>query len=800
MKSNENDKGWLSLVALLAAPMAMAQPGDTQRYALEEVVVTAQKKAESLQDAPISLTAFGQQALENKGINSLADIGANVPSMSIEPFPINNATLRIFIRGIGISDAQITQDPPVGIYMDGVYIARSTGTALDVADLERIEILRGPQGTLYGRNTTGGAINLVSKRPNTEAFEFEQKFTVGDRDLFTSKTSANIPVLDNLALKLAYMTTEKSGFVENEGPGGDFGDREVQGYRVDMRWDLSDQLTMDYAFDKSNLAYYNSMYQAITPPNGDKGQAEPIKGHASKRTVYSESRLDSLKTTKPLEESTTEISGHALTFAYQHEDFDLKYIAAYRELTDESYADLGGGKGRSKFRLDSHSYSGPEGTTPLVKPVVTQKQLSHELQLSGDAMDSRFEYMVGLYYFDESAEEDNSPLHHQMSSRTEVPWYAAGFKGFLVNFLSQHYEVDNQSMALFGQGTWTPNILEDRLHLTFGARHSRDERKAIKNQTDINKVSLYGHLFNIHYGVIDATDPSRQFDDVKAEKDFTDNSFSFVAEYDLSDTVNIYGKINEAYKSGGFNTRDPQRDGNQGPASDGVNYGFGFAEGFDEEKVRSMELGIKSELMDRRLRINADIFRSVYSDMQLNFILAGTVADTKITNAGEAEMQGFEADITFMATRNLLLMLNYAYLDAEVTKAEDVSGKDVSDEFVFFAAPEQSYTAAADWTLADADWGRTSLNLSYNYMDERNGGSRAENVKNTRLEAYGVWNARFGVSDMPFAGGNLSVAAWGKNLTDEEYAITAIDNQPQSDRSVLWGEPRSYGLDLIYRY
>ena len=213
-----------------------------------------------------------------------------------------------------------------------------------------------------------------------------------------------------------------------------------------------------------------------------------------------------------------------------------------------------------------------------------------------------------------------------------------------------------------------------------------------------------------------------------------------------------------------------------------------------------MELGIKSELMDRRLRINADIFKSVYSDMQLNFLLAGTVADTKITNAGEAEMQGLEADITFMATRNLLLMLNYAYLDAEVTKARDVNGQDVSDQFVFFAAPEQSYTAVADWTIADADWGRLGLNVSYNYMDERNGGSLASNVKNTRLEAYGVWNARLGLNEMPLAGGMLSVAAWGKNLLGEEYAISAIDNQPQADRSVLWGDPRSYGVDLIYRY
>ena len=568
-----------------------------------------------------------------------------------------------------------------------------------------------------------------------------------------------------------------------------------------MRWDVNETMTLDYAYDRSELDYYNTSYQAVTRPLGDKGQAEPIKEHASEQTVYSSRRLDKMATGKPLEESNTEITGHALTFTAGFDGGEFKYIAAYRELSDASYADIGGGAGSTEFRLDTHRYKGQatnDEWTPLVKPLVTQRQRSHELQVSGDAWDSRLEYLVGAYYFKERAIEDNSPLHHQLSADARIP--GVPFRVHVVNLLSQHYEIENEAMAFFGQATWTPNVLEDRLQLTFGARHSRDKRSAIKNQTDLNIAELYGLALDLPWGTIDQSDPGRQFDDVQASKKFDDNSFSFVAEYDLTDSINLYGKVNEAYKSGGFNTRDPQRDGNQGPASDGIDYGFGFVDGFDEEKVRSMELGIKSELMDRRLRINADIFKSVYSDMQLNFLLAGTVADTKITNAGEAEMQGLEADITFMATRNLLLMLNYAYLDAEVTKARDVNGQDVSDQFVFFAAPEQSYTAVADWTIVDADWGRLGLNVSYNYMDERNGGSLASNVKNTRLEAYGVWNARLGLNEMPLAGGMLSVAAWGKNLLDEEYAISAIDNQPQADRSVLWGDPRSYGVDLIYRY
>ena len=292
----------------------------------------------------------------------------------------------------------------------------------------------------------------------------------------------------------------------------------------------------------------------------------------------------------------------------------------------------------------------------------------------------------------------------------------------------------------------------------------------------------------------------RNFDSIPASQDFSNDSFSIVAEYDITDDINIYAKRVEAYKSGGFNTRDPQKDGNQGPATDGNDYGFGYADGFDAEYVTSYELGLKSELMDRRLRVNADVFYSQYEDMQLNFILTGTVADTKVTNAGEAEMYGFETDITFMATRELLLMANYAYLHTEVTKATDITGADVADKFVFFSAPENSFTLSADYTLFQADWGTGSANISVNYMDDRNGGSRAENVKNTHLRQYELVNARFSLTDIAFADGRLGAGVWAKNLLDTEYELTAVDNLPQADRSVIWGDPRTFGIDVFYEY
>ena len=831
-----------------ASQVSYGQEKNSSR-GLEEIIVTAQKRDESLQDTPISITAFGEERLEIEGINNLNDIGSKVPSLTIEPFPINNATLRIFIRGIGIADVQVTQDPPVGIYVDGVYIARSTGTALDVAELQRIEVLRGPQGTLYGRNTTGGAINLITKRPSTEAFEFKEKLTVGNRNQFSSKTTANIPLGDTLAAKVAYLTTKRDGFIENTGPGGDFGDREVEGYRIDLRWDISDTTTLDYAYDKSEYEYINYVYQSIRPAEQNKGQAEPVREFSVTQAKHSEDRFDSMATFRPMETSETEIEGHSLILTKGFENVQVKYIAAYRELYDASYADLGGGIGSGRYRTDSHEFCGPaaraetgENCLPLVVPVIQQEQTSHELQFAGSLFNDSVEYIVGAYYFEEKAIEDNSPLHHQFSSElsdTLLPVLEpilAPIVGTvlnltdvtIINMLSQRYEIENTAKAVFGQFTWTPSMFDERLSLTFGGRYSKDSRQALKNQTDktylqigiLNQaldVQTLGPLAPILAGLDFLVPGDRAFDNIFASKDFTDSSFSFIAEYDLTDDINLYGKYVQAYKSGGFNTRDPQRgstgtpsgfttpegrgDDTDQPAADGIVYGFGFADGFESEHVDSIEAGVKSELMGRRLRINANLFYSEYTDMQLNFILAGTIADTKVTNAGEAKMKGFESDITFLATQNLMLMFNYAYLDAEITKALDNAGNDITDTFVFFSAPKHSYSVSADWTIGAWDWGVLSANVSYNFMDERNGGPRLANAVNTFGSSYGLWNGRLSLNRVPVSRfGTLNFGLWGKNLSDEEYVITAIDNIPHSDRAVIWGETRTYGIDIIYEF
>lgn len=788
---------------------------------LEEVLVSARKKIESLQDTPISLTVFSEERLEVEGISGLADIASKVPGLTIEPFPINGGTPRVYIRGIGLGDVQVTQDSPVALYLDGVYIARSSGTAVDVAELARMEILRGPQGTLYGRNTTGGAINLLTRRPHTEKLEFKQTLGLGNRNLFRSKSSINIPLSDSFAIKFAYFAELRDGFIENTGPGGDFGDSEVQGARFDLAWHISDELRLDYSYDRSDMESYNYMFQAINPPSedGNKGQAEAIKRSAQARSKFGQHRFSSMATTAPLEASSSEIEGHSLVFHATTAVGEFKYIGAYRELFDSAYTDLGGGLGSADYRLDTNYFDGSAadsaagGPTPLVKPTISQHQQSHELQFSGELKGAGLEYVVGGYYFEEKAVEDNSPMHLQLYSLVD-----GSEDVYIANFVSQKYDVENQATALFGQLRWTPSILNNALHFTLGARHSRDHRYALKNQRDevyfeyspdignpqvfsltaLAENALLGPLIIplLNEGGLPG---DRRFNNVSGRRRFKDDSFSAIVEYELSETVNLYAKAVEAYKSGGFNTRDPQLDGDEGAASDGIDYGVGFADGFGEEKAFTTELGIKSEWLDRRLRLNANVFQTDFDNMQMNFLLNGTVADTKVLNAGTASMQGFEFDLSVLLGDKIAASMEYAYLDAEITEVRDSQGNDVSYRYAFSAAPENSYTASLDWHVWQGAKANLHLNVNTNFMDTRLGGGDVQNAL-TIMRSYQLWNARLSLTELEFASGEVSVALWGKNILDKEYEIYAIDNLPHADRAVVWGEPRSIGMELSYHY
>ncbi|MES0874630.1 TonB-dependent receptor [Sinimarinibacterium thermocellulolyticum] len=803
--------------AVVAAPL----PPAPRAAMLEEIIVTAERRVASLQDTPISIEAFDAEAIEQRGIKGVQDLGGQVPGLTLEPFPTHNATLRLFIRGVGINDAQLTQDPAVGVYIDGVYVARSVGLALDVADLERIEVLRGPQGTLYGRNTTGGAVNLITRKPQVDGFAMSHTVSGGERNRLSARSSINLPVTDTFALGVAVLGSTGDGFVDNAGPGADFGDREEFAGRLAARWMPTSELTADYAFDHSDTRYVNAAFQPVLLPNTNKGAAELFKPYAVSQSVYSDRRLERLATGMPMEASGTRIDGHALTLTAALGAHELKYIGAYRELRDRQYADLGGGAGSTTYRVDSHAYDGPAaltangGPTPLVIPTVTQEQWSHELQLSGRLLDDALQYVVGVFHFAEEGREDRNRLNHNFSSivpldqldelSTSLPELdpLLGLPGIdfnqvevikLVNFVNLDWTIDNEAVAAFGQATWTPPVFDERLHLTAGYRHSRDERRAEKFR--ISDTYLEVQTSGVGIGV--PLSSAERFDHVPAARAFDDDAFSFVAAFDLSDTLNVYAKSVESYKSGGFNVRDPNVSG----ATADPAYGVGFTDGFDPEFVHSVELGLKSEWLGRRLRANFAAFRADYENMQINFLIPGTISDTKTINAGRARMRGAEVDLTALITPELTLIADYAYLDAEVQEVLDPAGNNVADLYPFTSAPRHSGVLAADWTLWRASLGELRAFVSYNYTDVRQGQVITEDRRGlTSIPAYGLWNARLTAAGLPLGRhGTLDLAVHARNLADEVYPVIAIDNLPHADRAVVWGEPRYIGLELVYRY
>ena len=219
-------------VAVVPGQALAQESAPANEGGIADIVVTAQKREESLQKTPISIVAFTGDDLAKAGINEISDLRSQVPSLQIVPHPNSGTTTRIFMRGVGNNDDQITQDPSVAVYVDGVYLARTQGLVTEVAELERVEVLRGPQGSLYGRNATGGAINFITRAPDLDDLRIKQTFSVGNDNYFRSRTNINVPIGETLAVEAGYMYMQRDGYVKNRGTGVKrFGDQRRQAWR-----------------------------------------------------------------------------------------------------------------------------------------------------------------------------------------------------------------------------------------------------------------------------------------------------------------------------------------------------------------------------------------------------------------------------------------------------------------------------------------------------------------------------------------------------------------------------------------
>ena len=469
-------------------PVAGQTPGELEVAAqtpggLEEVTVTARRFEESLQETPVAVSAFGEEALEARAITNLEDIGRYVPNMQFFPNGIaGGSSGQPFIRGVGQFDFMITTDPGVAIYLDGVYLARSLGNLLDLVDVERIEVLRGPQGTLYGKNTIGGAINVVSRRPGNET-ELFGEVRVGDYDRVDARASVSLPLIeDRLAVRLAASTKNADGYGERLLTGDDMGDDDSTAFQAVVDWQPTDALDVTLAFDRTDVdqAFAVSHTEEINP-------AAPLQGLYNALVAPYDSRYI---TDDPYQSNATglnsneqDIWGASLTLSWQLGDLTLKSITGYRDQEQQFGTDPDGSPETIVDELDS----------------TDQNQFSEELQLSGTSFGDRLRWVTGLYYFEEDAEGLMDvtllpgifaaleglpgpfvPLAPGVTCPPPpgVPLPCAGGAGNPLNTIFDltrliTLEQQTESFAAYGQASYQ---LTDPLSVTAGVRYTKEDK------------------------------------------------------------------------------------------------------------------------------------------------------------------------------------------------------------------------------------------------------------------------------------------------------------------------------------
>ncbi|GAB3312975.1 TonB-dependent receptor [Haliea atlantica] len=751
----------VTLAAALALP-ATAQDSAGRAVALEEVIVTAQKRQESLQDTPVAVTAFTSESLENLGIVDVSGITGRVPNTILLTTPSSNISMSASVRGVSSNEPSLAQDAKVGLYLDGVYIGKNSGAIFDIADLERIEVLRGPQGTLYGKNTTGGAINIITARPLGE-FGFKQKLTLGSFGRTRSQTTLDLPRMGGLAAKLSYLDRSYEGWARNSNPRGprELGRDDTSGYRLALNWELSDRLTADYSLDRtwgegtsrpSQLSYANPDYVNL-PVVSPTGVILPGAENHPFRQMIESGITDDRKKWFNLDnvgEERYDIRGHSLTLTWSADNFDIKSITGYREM--EIRVSPGGTDN------DGGAWSVPVFHNATERNGGNQKdheQWSQEFQVLGSAMDDRLEYIVGLYYYEDEGEEFNSlwdalvPFNGTLLSTRFIPAPAG---------LGESYSVDNTSYAVFGQATYTPEWLDSRLGITLGLRQTWDEKAASILDTGAEPWTV--------------------------EKEWDSFNPSLTVDYQWNDDTNVYAKVATGYTAGSH----PIRSSSQAA----------FNLTADPEEIVNYELGIKSDWLDRRLRVNAATFFYDYTDLQIADFQSGS---TVVTNAGQADLTGFEFEVTALPLPGLTVDLTYGYLDYDYNEyfvTLDGVSVDVSDTARASNAPRHTARLMVNYDFEPTRFGALSASLESVYTDEYRFNPRQ--FQHDSADSRNLLNARLNLADIPVAAGSLRAGLWGRNLTDKEYREYGIDFGAIGHAINTYGEPRSFGIDVMYEY
>ena len=703
----------VQLAFLMALPLALMTTVDagaeetngTEVAMLEEIVVTARKREESLQETPISITAFSAASLEAANMVDLRDIGKYTPGMSFTSYGMGSSEAgAIFLRGIGQSDHMVTTDPGVGLYIDGVYVGRNQGAALDLLDLERVEVLRGPQGTLYGKNTIGGAVNVISRKP-TGTPGGHVSLTVGQDGRFNGAITGETPLGDQSALSFGFLSKNRDGVGEQVFTGAEAGDEDSLSGRAQFSWQgqaiefsLAADATRARQAAMPHSFYAHADWLGVGTCYQRAADGFALCGAGTGADPFDSYSLDNLDTEQDL-------FGLSATLEWDvSENLVLKSISAYRDME----------------YLGSLEFDGAPQRVVYYRETGASDQFSQELQLTGTT-DASLTWIAGLYYFTEEGHNDQQD--YEFGGRT--------------NRVSQ---VETSSYAAFGQATMD---IGPRLSVTGGLRYTEESKDyhVLRSNLDASGAMTLD----------DAGQPSYAIPPTAIDETWNAVSGTLNVNYALAEGVMVYGTYSRGFRSGGFAARPAA------PASVGA---------YDPEYVDMFEIGLKALVLEDRLRFNAAVYRNDYEDYQAQVNRVGNSFDTRVLNAAAAEIHGVELELTALISPIFRIDATYAYTDAEITKVDlDPSLEaNFSAGHKLPYVSENTFSISPQLDVPLASGGSVLARLDYAYRDDFYG--QIANSPFEREKGYGLINGRI---EYRSAADNWSVALYGINLADETY-------------------------------
>jgi iron complex outermembrane receptor protein len=719
--------------------------------AVEEVVVTARRVEENLQEVPLAVTAMSSAALERRTVREIRDIIAVVPNLNVQN--MNGAThgVQLGLRGQSTAAVLLSVDSPVGVYIDGVNVPHAYGVATALVDLDRVEVLRGPQGTLYGRNTTGGAISFITKDPGP-AFGGRLQLTAGNYGLKSALGVLNVPLAEGLSARFVAYNKHLDGY------GRDIDGRRLLGeddtlFRGKVKASLGD-VTLNLSADYIDYSNTGAVWHII-------GLVPGVGGAVTGGLLTSEyTRARGLPLTPENLASTLQIIQPLVggpprfydSFTQRPEYSDFKGIntvlqvewAVSDSLTVRSISGYRELKNRTDYDLD--------GTPVTIQesPLHTDsKFMSEEFQFLGDF--DRVKWVAGFYYSHEKGTEWNLNI--------AIPLTSAGNVGINDGDLS------SKSYAAFGQLDWS---FADQWTLTLGGRWTKEDKGLVTR----NRRSTGACIVPVEF---------RERADLcsgRINVDFKKPSWLASIRYQPTDAINLYAKVATGFRGGGHNMR----------GTTVASYAP-----FEPETVTEYEVGLKSELFDRRLRLNLAAFYDDYKNAQRNvLILVGTTTVTRITNAAAAELKGFEAEATWRPLDGLMLEGSLGYTDAKYKRFVDFTG-DRSNEP--WQTPDFTGSLSARFEHS-VGIGEMSYQLNYVYRSSQNFAPAVRLRDQVTQKGFGLLDGRVALA---LSDGQTEVAVFGRNLAQKHYYSGAVPLEPLGFNTMATGEPRTVGVQLTHR-